>query len=396
MCNKPEDTAIAASTTVSNTGLVVTVTEVPAKTHAITSIHQDGQTAYPQARSPQIRVKSQAQLQAEPTKVFVQACPQIQIHAQPTAPTSSQPVQIQTITLPHMPQSQQTQHYQMLPLTPIQAQTKLATKQQTNRQAQTQFMTTNMGQLLPPTTIESSLHEATTITLDAMKTPKIVSAVSLAPRATFAAPFVNKGLQITAVSGGSTSASPPAPHISTAQLPLCAVTPALNALASPAVVMTPTSGAFNLPFPLPDKTNITKCPPLSCISTDAVTIMETSSLEAKIPATVLARPHLTPTSQLNANEIMIELISSVNGNQLVVHGPPLEQKYSLPMSTTALLIREVLSIPYLHKKDYNKPAQVNMCWQYLAKRFNLPGKSRIVPWNYYSFHIVLTSKPKPN
>ncbi|XP_014087060.3 uncharacterized protein Hmr isoform X2 [Bactrocera oleae] len=476
--NKPHNSALDISsgstcTTVSNTGLVVTVTKVPPKTHTNAVIQQDAQTAYPQARSPQIRVKSQAQLQAEPIKMLVQARPQIQIHAQPTAaPTPNQPIQVQTITLPRMPHLQQAQQYQMLPLTPIQAQPKLATKQQANQQAPAQFIPTNMGQLLPPTAIEPTIHETTTISLDTIKTPKIVSAVSLAPRATFPVPFINKGLQITAVAGASTSASPPAPHTNTAPLPLCAVAPAphtstaplplcavataphtstaplplravapaphtstaplplravapaphtstaplplravapaLNALAPPTVVMTPTSSAFNLPFSLPDKTNITKCPPLSSVSTDTVSntiitlpnavvpaptltpanmprpITEASSLEAKIPATVLARPYLTPTSQLNANEIMIELISSVNGNQLVVHGPPLEQKYSLPMSTTALLIREVLSIPYLHKKDYNKPQQVNMCWQYLAKRFNLPVHICKACWNFLS------------
>ncbi|XP_028893958.2 uncharacterized protein LOC105208875 isoform X3 [Zeugodacus cucurbitae] len=406
---KPLDIAIASSsatssTTVSNNGLVVTVTKVPAKMHATPVIQQDAQTTYPQARSPQIRVKSQAQLQAEPVKMLVQTRPQIQIHAQPATPAPNQPIQIrlqtpaalqnpiQTITLPRVQQTQQ-QQFQMLPLTPIQAQSKLPTKQnQSNLQASTQFLTTNMAQLLPPTTNEIALNESTTITLDTIKTPKIVSAVSLAPRAAFAAPFINKGLQITAVAG----ASPPAPqHTTPPQLPTT-------------VVVTPTSGTFNLPFSLPDNTNISKCPPLSCVDTNTLTdtiitlpnpvlpvstlqqanvslpIMEVQSLESKIPATVLARPHLTPTSQLNANEIMIELISSVNGNQLVVHGPPLEQKYSLPMSTTALLIREVLSIPYLHKKDYNKPQQVNSCWQYLAKRFNLPVHICKACWNFLS------------
>ncbi|XP_039961063.1 uncharacterized protein LOC120775112 isoform X2 [Bactrocera tryoni] len=414
--NKPQNNVIptpAASTctTVSNNGLVVTVTKVPAKTHTTAVIQQDAPPAYPQAHSPQIRVKSQAQLQAaEPIKMFVQARPQIQIHAQPTpAPKPNPQIQVQAITLPCMPQAQQAQQYQMLPLTPIQAQTKLAVKQQASVQTPAQFIPTNMGQLLPPTTIEPTQHEANTITLDTIKTPKIVSAVSLAPRANFPVPFINKGLQITAVAGSVTSASPPAPHTSTA--PLRAVAPTLNALAPPpTVVMAPTSNALNLPFTLPDKTNITKCPPLTCVNTDPVLktgtiitlpnavvpastrtqttmplpIKEPASLETKIPATVLARPYLTPTSQLNSNEIMIELISSVNGNQLVVHGPPLEQKYSLPMSTTALLIREVLSIPYLHKKDYNKPQQVNMCWQYLAKRFNLPVHICKACWNFLS------------
>ncbi|XP_004529682.1 uncharacterized protein LOC101459591 isoform X2 [Ceratitis capitata] len=460
--NSMTTTTANTVTSQASSGVVVSLAKAPIKSYTAAVKQQEAQmNNYPQSRSPQIRVKSQAQLQADPNaplNSFVQTRPQLQIQTLPTQALQqqqqqqqqqqtpqSQPIQIrlqtqtakptqmpnplQTISLPRMPQAHQT-HIQMLPLMPIQAQTKTIAKMQANAQTPPQMsqipqiIPANVGQLLPPATLDPPQAPIPVVTLpfDTLKTPKIVSAVSLAPRNAFSAPFVNKGLQITALStGGAGTATPSPPVLQSVPTTISPQTSlVMTPITEPKSLPPLNTGFINLPFQLPDNTNIVKCPPLSSINTNTTTnalvsfpsmtnnrpnivaapktnlatnngnakplpdANSESAVESKASSSTLARPHLTPTSQLNANEIMIELISSVNGNQLVVHGPPLEQKYSLPMSTTALLIREVLSIPYLHKKDYNKPAQINMCWMYLAKRFNLPVHICKACWNFLS------------
>ncbi|XP_067641280.1 uncharacterized protein Hmr isoform X1 [Eurosta solidaginis] len=472
-------------------------TNKKAQNKTISNMKQkESSSPYPQSKSPQIRVKSQAELlglpqQQEEVNHIVQTHPQLQIKPQapPTLTQVQQAIgqlksvqqynnnmapqqQMQTCynnnnmqqQLPQ-PQSQIQQQQQQLvqllqqptipppfsimpPNAVVQIPNASISHVQTlpSQELHTSYTTpTNMGQLLPPVAIEPlRFPNPQTATLasssmDTLKTPKIVSAVSLAPRASFVAPFVNKGLQITAVTGGAAPAaatiSPPPPplthssgsvHIrpTTPLLPQNNTSPNINASAtSLSLVNSSQNNVLNLPYTLPDNTNITQCtspvinsakttlvpsqartttlsvpqvlPPLSQqlpplvptgnqFKDSGAKTQPTKSVESKIPANFLARPHVTPTAQLNANEIMIELISSVNGNQLVVHGPPLERKYSLSMITTALLIREVLSIPYLHKKDFNKPHQVNIFWQYVAKRFNLPVHICKACWNFLS------------
>ncbi|XP_037899032.1 uncharacterized protein LOC119643695 [Glossina fuscipes] len=87
-------------------------------------------------------------------------------------------------------------------------------------------------------------------------------------------------------------------------------------------------------------------------------------------------------SLLNPNEILIELIASQSGNQLVVHGPPLAERYSLSMPKTVLFIREVMAVPLLHNKKHNQPALINSYWEHIAKEFNLPAHICRACWNF--------------
>ncbi|XP_061402605.1 uncharacterized protein LOC133338448, partial [Musca vetustissima] len=88
-------------------------------------------------------------------------------------------------------------------------------------------------------------------------------------------------------------------------------------------------------------------------------------------------------SLLNPNEILIELIASPNGNLLVVHGPPLSEKYHLTMPTVAKFIREVMSIPLLHNtKPHNQGHLVNTYWEYISKIFSLPTHICKACWNF--------------
>ncbi|KAM7347370.1 hybrid male rescue isoform 2-T2 [Cochliomyia hominivorax] len=87
-------------------------------------------------------------------------------------------------------------------------------------------------------------------------------------------------------------------------------------------------------------------------------------------------------SLLNPNEILIELIASQNGNQLVVHGPPLSAKYQLSMPTVAKFIREILAIPLLHNKRNNQPGLINLYWEHIGRKFNLPVHICRACWNF--------------
>lgn len=80
-------------------------------------------------------------------------------------------------------------------------------------------------------------------------------------------------------------------------------------------------------------------------------------------------------SLLNPNEILIELIASPNGNHLLVHGPPLSEKYHLSMPTVVKFIREAMAIPLLHNKRHNQPQYlINSYWEHMSNKFNLPGE----------------------
>lgn len=106
-------------------------------------------------------------------------------------------------------------------------------------------------------------------------------------------------------------------------------------------------------------------------------------------ATPTPPPAISPLSQpplpkisaavslLNPNEILIELIASQNGNHLVVHGPPLSDKYQLSMPTVAKFIREILAIPLLHNKRHNQPQLINSYWEHISLNFQLPGKYNV-------------------
>uniref|UniRef100_A0A1A9X1I0 MADF domain-containing protein n=1 Tax=Glossina brevipalpis TaxID=37001 RepID=A0A1A9X1I0_9MUSC len=105
-------------------------------------------------------------------------------------------------------------------------------------------------------------------------------------------------------------------------------------------------------------------------TTSANVVTTTSNLTSSTPPL----PKITgAVSLLNPNEILIELIASQSGNQLVVHGPPLAERYSLSMPKTVLFIREVMAVPLLHNKKHNQPALINSYWEHIAKEFNLPG-----------------------
>ncbi|XP_037936786.1 uncharacterized protein LOC119670558 [Teleopsis dalmanni] len=91
-------------------------------------------------------------------------------------------------------------------------------------------------------------------------------------------------------------------------------------------------------------------------------------------------------SLLNSNEIMIELIASSSGNQLIIHGPPLAEKFSISMTATSNFIREVMAIPQLHNKQLNT-SQIQSFWMYISKKFVMPVHICKATWNFLSENI---------
>ncbi|XP_073827929.1 hybrid male rescue isoform X2 [Musca autumnalis] len=88
-------------------------------------------------------------------------------------------------------------------------------------------------------------------------------------------------------------------------------------------------------------------------------------------------------SLLNPNEILIELISSPNGNLLVINGASLSEKYQLTMPTAAKFIREVMAIPLLHyKKAHTQHNLVYSYWEYISNTFNMPTHICKACWHF--------------
>lgn len=81
-----------------------------------------------------------------------------------------------------------------------------------------------------------------------------------------------------------------------------------------------------------------------------------------------------PFSSLNSNEIMVELMAKDNHKQLIVHGPPLSDRYSMSMEKTADFIREIMAIPLLHSKHQVNASVINSYWLQISSKFSLPSK----------------------
>ncbi|XP_075155121.1 hybrid male rescue isoform X1 [Haematobia irritans] len=115
----------------------------------------------------------------------------------------------------------------------------------------------------------------------------------------------------------------------------------------------------------------------------ASTTITSHSIDQKVPVATPALPKISgAVSLLNPNEILIELIASQNGNHLVVHGPPLSEKYQLSMETVAKFIREVMAIPLLHNKSHNQPNLINSYWDHISNKFKLPAHICKACWNF--------------
>ncbi|XP_011291047.1 uncharacterized protein LOC101894856 [Musca domestica] len=134
---------------------------------------------------------------------------------------------------------------------------------------------------------------------------------------------------------------------------------------------------------IPSGTNITNANPKPIASSTVPAANTSSSIPTAASATGELPKISNAVSLLNPNEILIELIASPTGNLLVVHGPPLSEKYHLTMPTVAKFIREVLAIPQLHNtKALNQANLLNTYWEYIAKQFMLPTHICKACWNF--------------
>uniref|UniRef100_A0A6P4FTI0 Uncharacterized protein LOC108052912 n=1 Tax=Drosophila rhopaloa TaxID=1041015 RepID=A0A6P4FTI0_DRORH len=110
---------------------------------------------------------------------------------------------------------------------------------------------------------------------------------------------------------------------------------------------------------------------------------------AKPTAISVSQPDKEPTtsgsiqSEICADEIMVHLeLSAATGNLLHIWGGNLATRYNLNMVRTATLIREVMAVPQLHKKDPQLTEKSNEIWKVIGKKFHMPEEALRACWNY--------------
>ncbi|XP_013111914.1 uncharacterized protein LOC106090305 [Stomoxys calcitrans] len=143
-----------------------------------------------------------------------------------------------------------------------------------------------------------------------------------------------------------------------------------------------TIGSMNSAALLTSSSSESKKPSSKTDATQIASSTITSSGQP-VPPAVSSLPKISGAmSLLNPNEILIELIASQSGNHLVVHGPPLSEKYHLSMDTVAKFIREAMAIPLLHNKRHNQPNLINSYWEHISTKFKLPPHICRACWNF--------------
>ncbi|KNC32709.1 hypothetical protein FF38_02713 [Lucilia cuprina] len=245
-----------------------------------------------------------------------------------------------------------------------------------NLPAQTKVTTVSMPQLIRPltsntTTAQSIIRTTPQITVR----PKTVirpAAPNIMPPKIHITPLTN-------LTTPTNNTSIIRPQIPANIQPLTSLNNS-NTIISTAAVPLPTPGTSSI-----SSLKITTVPIKNLMpnTTVAATTIPATSSTAMTTANNQKLPKISNAiSLLNPNEILIELIASQNGNQLVVHGPPLSARYQLSMPTVAKFIREVLAIPLLHNKRCNQPNVINNYWDHIGRKFNLPVHICRACWNF--------------
>ncbi|KAH8368208.1 hypothetical protein KR084_008550 [Drosophila pseudotakahashii] len=79
--------------------------------------------------------------------------------------------------------------------------------------------------------------------------------------------------------------------------------------------------------------------------------------------------------------------NTASGNMLLIWCDNQTQRYNLNMVRTATLVREVLAVPQLHKKDPQLAAKCDEIWKVISKKFHMPEEALRACWDFLADNI---------
>ncbi|XP_030381850.1 uncharacterized protein LOC115629509 [Scaptodrosophila lebanonensis] len=102
------------------------------------------------------------------------------------------------------------------------------------------------------------------------------------------------------------------------------------------------------------------------------------------------------TPIIEPSEVTVELLTNgLPASVISISGPTLTNSFSLTMSRTAVFIREIMSIPYVHCKDPDMEGKSVEYWHMISKKFHMPEFVCRACWNFLANNITYFPKIAP-
>ncbi|XP_017119473.1 uncharacterized protein LOC108140922 [Drosophila elegans] len=224
-----------------------------------------------------------------------------------------------------------------------------------------------------------------------------ISKAAVEPRVTFSAPLAPVGMpKVTAMAGTTAAKLATITTAATTKVTTASTASAREAKATETEVIaipeTPATVAPSATATIPAAATIGVATTTATAATSvAFTNAKTAAVvKTTAAASVAPQPDKETTAEINASEIIVHLEqSAVTGNLLHIWGGNLATRYNLNMVRTATLIREVMAVPQLHKKDARLAEKCDEVWKVISKKFHMPEEALRACWSFLADNISM-------
>ncbi|XP_017002339.2 uncharacterized protein Hmr [Drosophila takahashii] len=99
-------------------------------------------------------------------------------------------------------------------------------------------------------------------------------------------------------------------------------------------------------------------------------------------AAAISHPEATTNSNQSKDVTVFFQKNAASGNMLLIFCDNQATRYNLNMVRTATLVREVMAVPQLHKKDPQLAAKCDEVWKVIGKKFHMPEEALRACWQF--------------